>query len=121
VDSLLLHIRQNLEPEANVLIIGRFDRAAAEGDRRPGADARGREHLVRVGEQLAGGAHLLEAVDAIAAAGRFASGLDGRQQQGHQHADDGDHDQQLDEGETGVPEGEFPSPEGVVVRAPISR
>ena len=42
---------------------------------------------------------LLQVVDALRAAGRFARGLHRRQQQRHQNADDGDHHQQLDQGE----------------------
>jgi hypothetical protein len=36
---------------------------------------------------------LLEVVAALRPPGRFAGGLDGRQEQCHQQADDGDHDQ----------------------------
>ena len=43
---------------------------------------------------------LLQVVDALGTAGRLAGGLDGRQQQGDQDRDDGDHDQQLDQRES---------------------
>ena len=46
-----------------------------------------------------GDADLLEVVGALGPAGRLAGRLDGRQQQGDQHADDGDDHQQLDQGE----------------------
>jgi hypothetical protein len=38
---------------------------------------------------------LMQIVLARGAAGRFAGGLHGRQQERHEHANDGDHDQQL--------------------------
>ena len=41
---------------------------------------------------------VLHMVLALCAAGRFAGGLNSRQQKRHQDADDGNHDQQLDEG-----------------------
>ena len=44
-----------------------------------------------------GQAELLEIVLALAAAGRFAGRLNRRQQQGDEDADDGDHDQQLNQ------------------------
>ena len=44
-----------------------------------------------------GQADLLEIVQALRAAGALAGGLNRRQQQRHQHADDRDHDQQLDQ------------------------
>jgi hypothetical protein len=43
---------------------------------------------------------MLEARLALGAAGRRTGGLDRRQEQPHQHADDADHDQQLDERKT---------------------
>ena len=43
---------------------------------------------------------LLEVVGALHAAGRLAGGLHRRQEQGHQDADNGDHDEELDERET---------------------
>jgi hypothetical protein len=42
-------------------------------------------------------AELLEVVLAARAAGRFAGGLNRRQQQANQNANDGDHDQQFDQ------------------------
>ena len=47
-----------------------------------------------------GDAELLEVVDALGAAGRFAGRLNRRQQQRHQDANNGDHHQELDEGKT---------------------
>ena len=44
-------------------------------------------------------ADLLEVVDALGAAGRLAGRLDGGQEQADQDGDDGDHHQQLDQGE----------------------
>jgi hypothetical protein len=44
-------------------------------------------------------AQLFEVVAAGAAAGSFASGLHRRQEQRHEHPDDGNHDEQLDERE----------------------
>jgi hypothetical protein len=43
-------------------------------------------------------AHLLEIVLALRATRRLATGLHGRQQQAHQHANNGNDNQQLDEG-----------------------
>ena len=43
-------------------------------------------------------ADLLEVVDALGPAGRLAGRLHGRQEQGDQHGDDGDHHQQLGSG-----------------------
>jgi hypothetical protein len=51
--------------------------------------------LVIVGAQP----ELFEVIDALAAPCAFARRLHRRQQQGNQDANDGDHDQQLDEGE----------------------
>jgi hypothetical protein len=45
---------------------------------------------------------LLEVVGALGAAGGLARRLDGRQQEGDQDGDDGDHDQQLDQGEAAM-------------------
>jgi len=47
-----------------------------------------------------GQAELLQVVDALGATGRLAGRLHGRQEQGDQHADDGDDHQQLDQRET---------------------
>ncbi len=44
-----------------------------------------------------GQADLLQVVDALRTAGRFAGGLYGRQQKRDEHADDGNHHQELDE------------------------
>ena len=49
---------------------------------------------------LQGHAQLPEIVLAMGAPGRFAGRLDGRQEQADQDADDGDHHQQFDQGET---------------------
>ncbi len=49
---------------------------------------------------VAGQGQLLHLVDAFRPAGGFASGLDGGEEQGDEHANDGDHDQQFDERET---------------------
>ena len=55
---------------------------------------------MRVGVVMHAQADLLQIVRALRAPGRFAGRLHGRQQQRHQHADDGDHHQQLDERKT---------------------
>jgi hypothetical protein len=55
--------------------------------------------VVGVGVHLQGEAQLLEVVGALDAAGRLADFLDGRQQQGDQRRDDGDHHEQFQEGE----------------------
>ncbi len=57
--------------------------------------------LVDVVVVVAGEHELLDVVRALRASCRFSGGLNGRQQQGDQDADDGDHDQQLHEGEAG--------------------
>ena len=44
-------------------------------------------------------ADLLQLVEALGAAGGLARGLDGGEQQGHQHADNGDDDEKLNQGE----------------------
>ena len=48
-------------------------------------------------------AKLLEIVAATHSAGRFTCGLDGGQQQPDEHANDGDHNEQLDEREPACP------------------
>ena len=50
---------------------------------------------------MQGQADLLEVVRALGAAGRFAGGLDGGQEQAGQDREDRDHDQDFDEGEAG--------------------
>ena len=59
-----------------------------------------RQALKRVVIVLQRQANLLEMVAALHAAGGLAGGLHGGQQQRDQHADDGDHHQQLDKSET---------------------
>ena len=49
---------------------------------------------------LTGRRHLLEIVGALRPPRRFARGLNRRQQQRHQHADDRDHHEQFDERKT---------------------
>jgi len=61
---------------------------------------RRRECLVNVMIVVQCQSHLLEIVAALGAACCLASGLNGRQQQGDQDADDGDDHQELDECET---------------------
>jgi hypothetical protein len=53
-------------------------------------------------------ADLLEVVLALGAVGRLADLLDGRQQQAHQHRNDRDHDEQLDERERRAPQMTLP-------------
>jgi len=48
-------------------------------------------------------AELSQMACALGAPGGFAGRLDRRQQEGHQHADDPDHHQQLDDREAVVP------------------
>ena len=43
--------------------------------------------------------HLAQVVLAVGAPGRLAGGLDGRQEQAHEHADDRHDDEQLDQRE----------------------
>ena len=52
-----------------------------------------------------GQAELGEVVDACGAAGGFACSLDGGEEQSNQDANDGDHDEELDERECLVPSG----------------
>jgi hypothetical protein len=47
-------------------------------------------------------AELLEIIPALGTAGSLASGLNGRQQQRDEDADDRNHDQQLDQGKAGA-------------------
>jgi hypothetical protein len=47
-------------------------------------------------------AELLEVVGALEAASRFPRRLNGRQQETDQHRDDRDHDQKLDQRESGL-------------------
>ena len=54
-----------------------------------------REKLVRIVVQLPRQRNLFELVRALGSPGRFTRRLDRRQQQRHQHADDGNHHQQL--------------------------
>jgi len=50
---------------------------------------------------MRGESDLFEIVDALGAPRRFARGLDGGKQQRNQDSDNGDHDQQLHQSETG--------------------
>src|SRR5205823_10711265 len=50
-----------------------------------------------VDDVVRGERNLLELVRALHAAGGFTSGLHRRQEQCHEHANDGDHDEELDE------------------------
>jgi hypothetical protein len=50
--------------------------------------------------QQAGGRELLDVVGALGAPGGLSGGLDPRQQQPDQNADDGDHHQQFDQRKT---------------------
>jgi hypothetical protein len=59
-----------------------------------------RKALVLAREHLEDDAHLLEVVLARGPVGRFPRPRKRRQQDGCEDADDGDHHQQLDEGET---------------------
>jgi hypothetical protein len=43
---------------------------------------------------------LLYVIEALQLAAAFAGSLNGREQEGHEHADDRDHDEQLDQRET---------------------
>jgi hypothetical protein len=61
------------------------------------------ETHVRVVVILQGEAQLLEIVVALRAAGSFARGLNGGQQQRYEYADDGDHHQQLHQRKTKPP------------------
>ena len=61
----------------------------------------GREAVERVVIFLGGQAKLLQVVLAPGPVSRFASRLDRGQEERHQHADDGDDHEQLDQGEAG--------------------
>src|SRR5437867_1778529 len=65
-------------------------------------------------------ADLLEVVAALDPPGRLATLLYGGQQQRHEDADDGDHDEQLDQGEGGPPAGAVASHGSRLVCAGIS-
>ena len=70
----------------------------------PGNVANGIPHgegVVLIVIILGGQADLLEIVRALGTSGGLAGRLHGRQQQRDQHGDDGDHHQQLDQGECG--------------------
>ena len=58
-----------------------------------------RQVAVRGLEVLHAEGHLLEVVGALIAPRRLAGSLHGRQEEGHQDADDRNHHQQLDESE----------------------
>jgi hypothetical protein len=62
------------------------------------AIARRGHHFMSALVVVNGDAILLQIIAAATAAGRFTGGLDGGQEQGHQDANDGDDDEQLDEG-----------------------
>src|SRR5262249_52166223 len=62
----------------------------------------GGEHAVGAVVVVHGQPELLEVVHALAAGGRLAHPLHGRQQQADQYRDDGDDDEQLDQGERGT-------------------
>jgi hypothetical protein len=59
-----------------------------------------REGRMRVVIVVHGDPEVFQVIAAGKAAGGFAGLLDGRQQQGEQHADQGDHDEELDQRET---------------------
>ena len=86
--------------------LGRPSPAGTQLDRRraaalQGADVSGREEVVDAVIVVHRQADLLQVIQALRAPGRLARRLHGRQEQGDQHADDGDHDQQFDQRETG--------------------
>ena len=60
-----------------------------------------RKQAVRFVVEVDSGADLLQIVGALRPAPGFPSGLDRRQQETDQHADDGDHHQQFNQGESG--------------------
>ena len=91
VDRLLLHERQHAD-----LVRG----AGARRDDRK--DPGRRHHAVDRDVVVDGQADLLHVVRALAAAGRLAGRLHGGQQKRDQHADNGDHDQQLNERKAGA-------------------
>ncbi len=99
VDGVLFDVREKVN--------GRAERTGGAGAgvgapkfARADFRARGRESVVRVVIVLDGQPELLQVVRALHAAGGFASGLNRREKQTDQNADDRDNDQQLDEGET---------------------
>jgi hypothetical protein len=102
VDVVLLDVGQDLEAPAAEL--GRAHGRHADGEvhRRvgPGVAVVGQE-AVGIVEVVTGQAELLEVVRAPEAGSRLAHLLDGGQQEADEDGDDRDHDQQLDERETG--------------------
>jgi hypothetical protein len=65
-----------------------------------GALVAGRQRPFGGDVTLGGQSHLVQVVAALDAPRRFAGRLDRRQQQRHQHANDGNNYKQLNEGET---------------------
>jgi hypothetical protein len=62
-----------------------------------------REHFVHIVIVVRGQCHLLQIVAALGSPCRFTGGLNGRQQQGDQHGNNGDHHQQFNERKTPSP------------------
>src|SRR5436190_7357470 len=91
IEAALLQVRQNLAVNRPAVEEARWNGWG-------GPQAAG-ENFVRGFEALKCEADLASVVAARHAAGRFASGLDGGQNKRDQNTNDGDHDEQLDEGE----------------------
>lgn len=71
----------------------------AQGRKAGRRRARGGDYAAHIDEVMTGKTELPHVVAATHAAGGFASGLHGRQEQSNEHADDGNYDQKLDERE----------------------
>ena len=71
--------------------------SAAFVGRNPSFDAAARESAKAAVIRVERNRHLPQIIEALHAAGGFTTLLDGRQQQAQEHANDRDHDQQLDE------------------------
>ena len=97
--GLLFQERQDLEAPAGQLLDPDRRLAIDVGRRIRPPVAAARQELVGVVVVLKSHAQLLQVVVAVGPPGRLPGRLDGRQQQGHQDPDNGDHHQQLDQGE----------------------
>jgi Zn ribbon nucleic-acid-binding protein len=77
--------------------------SAANGWRIGQLISRWREHQVRIVEVVQCQTELLQLIETLCPAGSFARRLNRRQEKGHQHANDGDYDEQFDQRKTARP------------------
>ena len=92
----LFQIRQEaVDPAARLMPVGPPVRITGP-DESPSAGGKASETVVM---SVCGNADLLEVILALVPPGGFPGRLNGRQQEGHQNAHDGDHYQHFDEGE----------------------